>query len=97
MVGTLQTALTATFGLGKSFLRGETSELEAGLPVEGRYDKNGWHFFNVTEFGRSALYAVKNAAVLDRAMGVATADPKADAKAEIKRLMALHGIAASEL
>jgi hypothetical protein len=98
MLGELVTDLTATFGTGKSFLRGETSAIEAGTKVTNRWDDGGWHKFNCLESGRQATYAVRSASVLDAALGVESApSPKALALAEIRRLMGLHGVTIADL
>jgi hypothetical protein len=98
MLGELTTDLTATFGLGKSFRDRETSVIEAGTRVTNRWDDGGWHKFNCLECGRQATYAVRDASVLDTALGIEAAPPaRVRAIAEIRRLMGLHGITAADL
>lgn len=64
----LKCDLTCWFGLGKSLAARETSTLKAGTIILDRFDKGGVHKFTVTEYGRTATYAVANRKILDDAV-----------------------------
>ncbi len=86
---TLKSKLIATFGLGKSFKQGETSELDAGTEIGRRFDKDGWHFFEAKDFGRFTLYAVKTAKILDAALGTEAPKERPEVQAVRLALLAL--------
>jgi hypothetical protein len=98
-LGTLTTSLKCFFGTGKSLRNHDEWTLESGAQIKSRFDADGYHKFTTTDSaGRMETWAIRNASVLDTAIGLDDAPSlKSQAITEICRLMKIHGIDPSEI